>query len=237
MIKFTSDNTPLPQEELIELLDQVKQGSLEARNKIIEHNLKFVYLIANRFSMSDNVDDLFSVGVIGLTKGVERFDKDAYHINAFSTFIGKCIENEIRMHLRKLKSKVAIVSIEEDIGSSYSTNGDDELSLSDTLKEDNMLPEKATSRLELYTTLHKLIKDLPPQEQYIINAYFGIGDLNNLNYEYMYSESFGTNEPTLIQQKIADNLKLSRSHISKKTQDILKKLKTELTEKGFSLDY
>lgn len=232
MIKLTNKNEPLEKEELEELLWQVKKGSLSARNTVIEHCLKFVVHIVNRFHTDYDPDDLFSIGVIGLTKGVEKYDIEKYGTKPFSTFVGRAIENEILMLLRKRKE--IVISLGDRINDNQVSSGKDELLLEDILPSEEIDTLDALHRGEEIKALHRAISKLTKKEQYIIKSYFGIGDINNLDPRYFYSQSFGTNEQTLVQRQIGKNLNVSRSFVSRQIKDILEKLYNELSNNNLN---
>lgn len=230
MIRLTKKNEPLSKEELLPLLLEVKKGSLSARNEIIEHCLKFVVHIANRYSNTEiDSDDLFSIGVIGLTKGIEKYDVEKYGVQPFSTFIGKSIENEILMHFRKDKNKIRPISLEDCVNERHVSNGKDELRVEEILPCKEIESIEAIIRGEELKALHNAIKKLSEREQYIIKSYFGIGKLEELNQNHFYADTFGTNNPTIVQRLIAEKIHTSRSYVSRQISDIIEKLYYELT--------
>lgn len=229
MIQFSKESITLCKEELERLLYKTKKGDLEARNKIIEHNLRLVMKIVKRFKNSEmEIDDMFSIGVIGLTKGVEKYDLDKYGTRAFSTFVGKCIENELLMQIRKLKNKTPPISFEEEINFQTKSSNMKNVSLEDILATEEISSLDAIYRDQKIQALHKAIKTLTKKEQYILQQYYGIGNIEDLNPKYFYSESFGTNGPTLVQKQIAKNLNTCRSNVTKMLKTIHEKLRKEL---------
>ena len=230
MISLTEKNEPLEKEELEKMLKLANNGDQQARNIVIETCLKFVVHIASRYQTSDiELDDLFSIGVIGLVKGVDSYKVDKYGIKPFSTYIGRSIENEILMQIRRDKNKIRPLSFEDCINDTCIKNGKTELQLEDVLHSDEINTIDAIIRGEEVEALHKAISKLTKREQFIVKKYFGIGDVKDLSYEYYFDDYFGTNEPTLVQRQIAEHINTSRSYISRLLSNSIKKLYLELT--------
>ena len=229
MITFTEKNEPLSKEELEKMLLLANQGNEKARNTIIEKCLKFVVHIATRYVSSENeLDDLFSIGAIGLVKAVDTYDVAKYGTKPFSTYVGRAIENEILMHLRREKNKIRPISLDEPINEASVNNGKTELIVSDVLQSREIDTIEAIIRGEEVEALHKAISKLSPKEQYIVKNYFGIGEMKDLSYEYYFEDYFGTNNQSLVQRKIAENMNMSRSYVSRILSDVIKKIKNEL---------
>lgn len=229
MITLTEKNEPLDKDELEKMLILSNQGDEKARNIIVERCLKFVAHIVNRYHNSNiEADDLFSIGAIGLVKGVESYDVKKYGTKPFSTYIGRSIENEILMQIRRDKNKIKPISFEDCINDNCVNNGKDLLKIEDVLQSSEIDSIEAISRGEEVERVHKAINKLSKREQYIIRSYFGIGTTEDLDYKYFYADYFGTNNPTLVQKKIAENIGTSRSYISRLLADALKKLHKEL---------
>ena len=184
-------------------------GDIRGRNKLIEHNLRLVVYVAKRFETNiTNLEDLISIGTIGLVKAINTFKLDK-NIK-LATYASRCIENEILMYLRK-KSKMKVeVSLDEPLKCDYDGN---ELLLIDILSlnqnevvDDLLIKEKERM-------LHKAIKKLRPREKLILSLRFGLNG---------YDE--------LTQKETADKLGISQSYISRLEKRIIKKLRTSLKD-------
>ena len=184
-------------------------GDIRGRNKLIEHNLRLVVYVAKRFETNiTNLEDLISIGTIGLVKAINTFKLDK-NIK-LATYASRCIENEILMYLRK-KSKMKVeVSLDEPLKCDYDGN---ELLLIDILSlnqnevvDDLLIKEKERM-------LHAAIKQLRPREKLILSLRFGLNG---------YDE--------LTQKETADKLGISQSYISRLEKRILKKLKASLKD-------
>ncbi len=204
-----SDVLPPPlkgQEELAQL-QALEQGSEEAKQTLIEHNLRLVVYIARRFENTGvNLEDLISIGTIGLIKGIStyRLDKNI----KLATYASRCIENEILMHIRKIANQKAEVSLNEPINMDYDGN---ELLLSDILgtEEDVVLRpmEEDVDKALLYEALSLL----SPREKQIVDLRFGLQ---------------GGKE--LTQKEVAAMLGISQSYISRLEKRIMGRLKKEI---------
>ena len=184
-------------------------GDIRGRNKLIEHNLRLVVYVAKRFETHiTNLEDLISIGTIGLVKAINTFKLDK-NIK-LATYASRCIENEILMYLRK-KSKMKVeVSLDEPLKCDYDGN---ELLLIDILSlnqnevvDDLLIKEKERM-------LHEAIKKLRPREKLILSLRFGLNG---------YDE--------LTQKETADKLGISQSYISRLEKRIIKKLRTSLKD-------
>lgn len=198
---------PLDKEEESILLDRSNSGDLDARNKLIEHNLRLVVYVAKRFETNSfNLEDLISIGTLGLIKAISTFNCDK-NIK-LATYASRCIENEILMFLRK-KSKMKVeVSLDEPLKMDCDGN---ELLLSDVLGSDsNEISENLVIE-EKKEALYKAIEDLRPREKIILKMRFGLFD-----YEEM------------TQKDVADTLGISQSYISRLEKRIIKKLHNKL---------
>ncbi len=198
---------PLPKEEEQALLEQYSNGDESVRNKLIVHNLRLVVYIARKFDGTvSGVEDLISIGTIGLIKAVKTFCPDR-NIK-LATYASRCIENEILMHLRKTSSLKAEVSIDEPLNVDWDGN---ELLLSDVLGSDG---EEVSKRIESYdeaVLLRKLIDNLSSREKLIMELRFGFS---------------GNKEHT--QKEVADKLGISQSYISRLEKKIIERLKAEI---------
>ena len=197
---------PLSKEEEEECIKKVKLGDKNARNKLIEHNLRLVAHIVKKFENKNNDnDDLISIGTIGLIKGVDTY-KDK-HGTRITTYCARCIENEILMHFRSNKKNDKNISINESIG--YDKDGN-EITFIDILKTPN--PDFVD---DIYTKDNvSLLKEymgvLTEREKLIIAKRYGL---------------FGSDEMT--QKEIAKDLKISRSYVSRIEKRALTKLLRE----------
>ena len=200
---------PLSKEEEEKYTQMYLNGDIRGRNKLIEHNLRLVVYVAKRFETNiTNLEDLISIGTIGLVKAINTFKLDK-NIK-LATYASRCIENEILMYLRK-KSKMKVeVSLDEPLKCDYDGN---ELLLIDILSlnqnevvDDLLIKEKERM-------LHEAIKKLRPREKLILSLRFGLNG---------YDE--------LTQKETADKLGISQSYISRLEKRIIKKLRTSLKD-------
>ena len=198
---------PLSREEeqaTLELLSVDPEG---ARNTLITHNLRLVVYIARKFeSTGINIEDLISIGTIGLIKAVGTY-QPAKSIK-LATYASRCIENEILMHLRKTSSQKTELSLDEPLNTDWDGN---ELLLSDVLGTENdlvMRPIEADVDRQL---LRQALDRLEPRERHIISLRFGLD---------------GAREQT--QKEVADRLGISQSYISRLEKRIIARLKKEI---------
>ncbi|MBQ9493460.1 MAG: RNA polymerase sporulation sigma factor SigE [Oscillibacter sp.] len=202
-----SDTLPLPlsREREAELLEHTTEEA--ARQELIEHNLRLVVYIARRFENTGiNIEDLISIGTIGLIKavGTYRAEKNI----KLATYASRCIENEILMYLRKNANRRGEISFDEPLNTDWDGN---ELLLSDVLGTEAdivMRPLEEDVDREL---LFHAISLLPPRERQIITMRFGLG---------------GGRERT--QKEVADVLGISQSYISRLEKRIISRLKKEI---------
>ncbi len=204
-----SDVLPPPlkgQEEQETLLD-MERGSEAAKQKMIEHNLRLVVYIAKRFENTGvNLEDLISIGTIGLIKGINTYRSDR-NIK-LATYASRCIENEILMHIRKIAGQRAEVSLDEPINMDYDGN---ELLLSDILGTDeDMILRPMEDDVDL-CLLRQALEQLPDREREIILMRFGLN---------------GRKE--LTQKEVAQKMGISQSYISRLEKRIMVRLKKEL---------
>ena len=199
--------SPLTREEEGELIARLGQGDPEARARLIEHNLRLVVYIARRFENTGiNIEDLISIGTIGLIKAVGTY-QPAKSIK-LATYASRCIENEILMHLRKTSSQKTELSLDEPLNTDWDGN---ELLLSDVLGTENdlvMRPIEADVDRQL---LRQALDRLEPRERHIISLRFGLD---------------GAREHT--QKEVADRLGISQSYISRLEKRIIARLKKEI---------
>lgn len=199
--------SPLTREEEGELIARLGQGDPEARARLIEHNLRLVVYIARRFENTGiNIEDLISIGTIGLIKavGTYRTDKNI----KLATYASRCIENEILMFLRKNAGRRVEVSFDEPLNTDYDGN---ELLLSDVLgTEADVVMRPLEDDVDL-CLLASALDTLSPREREIITLRFGLG---------------GGKEQT--QKEVADRLGISQSYISRLEKRIIQRLKKEI---------
>ena len=200
---------PLSQEEEQNVIDRLENDP-QAASILIEHNLRLVVYIAKRFENTGiGLDDLTSIGTIGLIKAINTYRSDK-NIK-LATYASRCIENEILMYIRKCNNRKAEVSIDEPLNTDWDGN---ELLLSDVLgtEEDEVFRdlEKREDKKIIREAIYKLNK----REQTIIKLRFGIDN----NEEY-------------TQKEVADMLGISQSYISRLEKKIMKRLKKEIEAK------
>lgn len=198
---------PLREKEEYDLISKLAEGDMAVKSTLIEHNLRLVVYIAKKFENTGiNIEDLVSIGTIGLIKAVNTFEPRK-NIK-LATYASRCIENEILMYLRRnLKNRVE-VSLDEPLNVDWDGN---ELLLSDVLgTESDMIYKKIEGEVEkslLWQAMHKL----SAREKTIIQLRFGLGDVG---------------EKT--QKEVADILGISQSYISRLEKRILKRLQREI---------
>lgn len=196
---------PLSREREGELLSRLEEES--ARKELIEHNLRLVVYIARRFENTGiNIEDLISIGTIGLIKavGTYRLDKNI----KLATYASRCIENEILMYLRKNAARKGEVSFDEPLNTDWDGN---ELLLSDVLGTDADTVMRPLEEDVDRTLLTQAIAILSPREKEIITLRFGLA---------------GRREQT--QKEVADRLGISQSYISRLEKRIIQRLKKEI---------
>jgi len=198
---------PLKGQDETDALEQLEQGSEEAKQKLIEHNLRLVVFIARRFENTGiNLEDLISIGTIGLIKSISTYRRDK-NIK-LATYSSRCIENEILMYIRKIANQKTEVSLDEPINMDYDGN---ELLLSDVLGTEE---DTVTCALEDDVDLHLLrqaLQELPERERQIIYMRFGLN---------------GCREMT--QKEVAQVMGISQSYISRMEKRIMQRLKKEM---------
>lgn len=197
---------PLTKEEEEKYITLMLNGDVDARNKLIEHNLRLVAHIVKKYEHTHSeADDLISIGVIGLIKGVDSFSYK--HGTRITTYCARCIENEILMHFRNDKKNSKNVSINDSLG--FDKDGN-EITLLEVLKTpapDFVGDIHEQDNLKL---LSKYFKVLNKREKEIINKRYGL-----------------SNEDEKTQKEIADDLKISRSYVSRIEKRALTKLLRE----------
>ena len=198
---------PLKGQAEQDALAALEQGEETAKQKLIEHNLRLVVFIARRFENTGvNLEDLISIGTIGLIKAVNTYRRDK-NIK-LATYSSRCIENEILMHIRKISNQKAEVSLDEPINMDYDGN---ELLLADILGTDeDMILRPMEDEVDL-CILRQAVKELPGREREIIYMRFGLA---------------GRKE--LTQKEVAVKMGISQSYISRLEKRIMLRLRKEL---------
>lgn len=187
-------------------LENLRQGSLEARNKLIEHNLRLVAHVVRKFETSgEDMEDLISIGTIGLIKAIKTYKHDRGV--KLATYAARCIENEVLMHLRNIKKLRQEVSIHEPIGFDKEGN---EISLMDVLTKDNEILEIIEARMQGEQIKNKM-NILTAREREVVEMRYGL--LNGLKE---------------TQRDIARNLGISRSYVSRIEKRAVNKLIREI---------
>ena len=183
---------PLPPEEERACLERWAQGDLEARNRLVEHNLRLVaHIVKKYYALPGDQEDLVSIGTIGLMKAVDTFD--ATRKARFSTYASRCIENEIRMQFRRERKSGQTVSLQEAL----EADGDSALTLADVI-QDGFCMEDSCERQEDVRRLRQLLDTLPARERQILLLRYGLAG-----------------QPPLTQLETAGLLGISRSYVSR----------------------
>ncbi len=198
---------PLSAEEENKLYAEYREDPKYIKNQLITHNLRLVVYIARKFDSSNSgVEDLISIGTIGLIKAVNTFNPDK-NIK-LATYASRCIENEILMYLRKTANQKSEISIDEPLNIDWDGN---ELLLSDILGSDVDEISRGVELEDEKKLLHNLVDTLHPREKQIMEMRFGMN---------------GYEEYT--QKQVADALSISQSYISRLEKRIIQKLKREI---------
>lgn len=200
--------SPLSKEEESYYLDllSVPEEKENARNKLIEHNLRLVAHIVKKYdNTSESNGDLISIGIIGLIKAIDSFKNDKK--TKLATYASKCIENEILMTLRKNKHRDKEASLEDTIA--YDKDGED-LLLLDIIESDEKSIDEILLKRDRLNKLEKYFEKLEPREKEILTYRFGLFDT-----------------PELTQVEIAKKLDISRSYVSRIEKRALYKLLQE----------
>lgn len=198
---------PLKGEEERNAIDKLAQGDEDAKSLLIERNLRLVVFIARRFENTGiNLEDLISIGTIGLIKAVDTYKGDK-NIK-LATYASRCIENEILMYIRKISNQKAEISLDEPINMDYDGN---ELLLSDILGTDeDMIMKPLEDEVDI-KLLRQAVKELSPREREIICHRFGLEGWKELT-----------------QKEIAAQMGISQSYISRLEKRIMEKLRREI---------
>ena len=190
------------------LLRELAAGSESAKQTLIERNLRLVVYIARRFENTGvNIEDLISIGTIGLIKAVGTFRADR-NIK-LATYSSRCIENEILMYIRKISGRKAEVSLDEPINTDWDGN---ELLLSDVLGTDSDVVMRPMEDDVDHALLRQALENLPEREQTIVRMSFGLGG-----------------RPEKTQKEVADLMGISQSYISRLEKRIMTRLRREIS--------
>ena len=198
---------PLKGEEELAAMEALEQGDEAAKQRLIEHNLRLVVFIARRFENTGiNLEDLISIGTIGLIKAIGTYRRDK-NIK-LATYASRCIENEILMYIRKISNQKTEISLDEPINMDYDGN---ELLLSDILGTDeDMILRPMEDAVDL-KLLRQAVRELPERERQIVVMRFGLE---------------GRQE--LTQKEVATKMGISQSYISRLEKRIMHKLRKEI---------
>lgn len=198
---------PLTKEKEDEILTEIAKGDFNKRELLVVHNLRLVVYIARKFENTGiNIEDLVSIGTIGLIKAVNTFCPTKKI--KLATYASRCIENEILMYLRKTANRKNEMSIDEPLNVDWDGN---ELLLSDVLGSDSDSVNQNIEMEDEKNQLLKIVDKLQDREKQIMTMRFGL---------------FGSKEYT--QKQVADILGISQSYISRLEKRIIEKIKTEL---------
>ena len=198
---------PLSKIDEYNYLIKAQNGDIEAKNKLIEHNLRLVVYLSKKYDNTKiDLEDLVSIGTIGLIKGISTYKVDK-NIK-LATYASRCIDNEILMYLRKNKKRNADVSLEESL--SYDSEGN-ELHLEDILGTEDDIVTKNIEDDDMKKTLIEEINKLPKRDKEIISLRYGL---------------FGKKEIT--QKELAKKLNISQSYISRIEKKVIKKIKESI---------
>ena len=200
---------PLTQEQERQALQQLQEGDEAARQTLIEHNLRLVVYIARRFENTGvNLEDLISIGTIGLIKAVNTFVPSKKI--KLATYASRCIENEILMYLRKSSNRRQDASIDEPLNTDGEGN---ELLLSDVLSSDQAQVGAKLEQDDECTMLHQAVALLDERERRIMEMRFGLKD--------------GVEH---TQKEVADAIGISQSYISRLEKRIIRRLRQQLEQ-------
>lgn len=201
---------PLKNDQEKEALERLVQGDLEARDLLIEHNLRLVVYVAKRYDSMQNggIEDLISIGTIGLVKAINTFKIDK-NIK-LATYASRCIENEILMFLRKNNKLRHEISLDEPLNIDYDGN---ELLLSDIIGTDNDIVVQEIESSDQKEKFYHALNKLNPREKQILMLRYGLEN---------YDE--------LTQKDVAEMMGISQSYISRLEKKIIKKLRNKLND-------
>lgn len=199
---------PLTSEEELYYLKKCKNGDIDARNILVEKNMRLVAHIAKKYASSSlEYEDMLSIGTIGLIKAINTFDFEKG--NKLGTYASRCIDNEILMVIRNIKKSANDVSLDEPIGKDKEGN---EITFIDIITSDDEDVIESVTKKEYIKKIYDIIDDvLSVREKKIIVCRFGLYDTD-----------------VMTQQELADELNISRSYISRIEKKALNKLRKAL---------
>lgn len=197
---------PLTPRQEVEAFAALRRGDADARDTIIRHNLRLVAHIVKKYcALPGDAEDLISIGTIGLIKAVSSFDSTKQV--RFSTYASRCIENEIRMHLRRERKAPLTLSMQEPIQTSKDGS---HLTVLDVVPDDFLLDEDCECREES-SRLRALVQQLTGRERQVILLRYGL-----------------SGQPPLTQQQVAQLLGISRSYVSRIEKAAVQELRAQL---------
>lgn len=197
---------PLSEKDEHEYLKRVKNGDIEARNKLVEHNLRLVaHIVKKYYGSGAEQDDLVSIGTIGLIKAINTFDVDK-NIR-LSSYASRCIENEVLMYFRNSKKTSQDISLNEEIDSDSDGNS---LTLMDVMSVEDSIIDDLDTKIKSEHLIEYINKCLTPRERIIIRLRYGLDGGN-----------------PLTQREVAQRLKISRSYVSRIEKKALSNLRKQ----------
>ena len=205
---------PLSEEEESECIEKYKNGDTDARNILIEHNLRLVAHVAKKYTSSGRIasvdfDDIISIGTIGLIKGIDSFNADKNV--RLATYAARCIENERLMYIRRSKKYSNDMFLQDPVGHDFDGN---EITVMDMVKsDDDPVPDEVSDRIDIMRMIQKIEEVLDEREREIIKMRYAI---------------YGGEEIT--QREIAAMLGISRSYVSRIEKKALKKISACLND-------
>lgn len=211
---FASFPKPLSEEEESEYIQRCKDGDTQARDLLIEHNLRLVAHIAKKYTTSGRIasvdfDDIISIGSIGLIKAIDSFNSGKSA--RLATYAARCIENEILMHIRSSKKYSNDIFLQDPIGHDFDGN---EITVMDMVKsDDDPVPDEVSDKIDITRMMRKIDEVLDEREREIIRLRYAV---------------CGGEEMT--QREIASMLGISRSYVSRIEKKALKKIAACLGE-------
>ncbi len=200
---------PLSAKEEYALFREMKNGSSDAREKLICHNLRLVTHIVRKYYLSaNNQEDLISIGTIGLIKAVDTFNPE--NGARFATYASRCLQNEILMHFRTQKKLGAEISIQETIDTDHEGNP---LTYIDIIAQEDTIADDLDKKQRIAKLKSLILTTLTPREREIIEMRYGL-----------------CNKPPVTQRVCAQKLGISRSYVSRIEKNVLEKLRGPMSD-------